>query len=299
MKVRPSLRVMIAISLNIVFWASAYSGIRAGLRSYTPAHLALLRFLVASSVLLVYVIATKHQMKRPALKDLPMIIFGGFAGYTVYHLALNFGETTVSPGIASLIVALVPVFTAIWSHIFLQERMRISGWFGTAISVLGVSWLTLDSGGILQLNRGVLLVLLAAFSESIFFTLQRSYVKKYGSLTYTTYTIWSGTLLMLVFLPGLLHNIMLARRAATLSVIYLGIFPTVISYFSLAYVTSVVGSSKATNFLYVIPVVSFIISWIWFGIAPSLNAVISGMVILLGIVTTQQRNGLFIRNPGA
>ncbi|MCL5013412.1 MAG: DMT family transporter [Firmicutes bacterium] len=124
-------------------------------------------------------------------------------------------------------------------------------------------------------------------------------MKKYGSLTYTTYTIWSGTLLMLVFLPGLLHNIMLARRAATLSVIYLGIFPTVISYFSLAYVTSVVGSSKATNFLYVIPVVSFIISWIWFGIAPSLNAVISGMVILLGIVTTQQRNGLFIRNPGA
>lgn len=168
MKVRPSLRVMIAISLNIVFWASAYSGIRAGLRSYTPAHLALLRFLVASSVLLVYVIATKHQMKPPALKDLPMIIFGGFAGYTVYHLALNFGETTVSPGIASLIVALVPVFTAIWSHIFLQERMRISGWFGTAISVLGVSWLTLDSGGILQLNRGVLLVLLAAFSETIF-----------------------------------------------------------------------------------------------------------------------------------
>jgi len=47
-------RTLLALGFTLVVWASAFAGIRAGLRAYTPANLAVLRFLVASAVLAVY-----------------------------------------------------------------------------------------------------------------------------------------------------------------------------------------------------------------------------------------------------
>ncbi len=41
-------RTLVALAFTLVIWASAFAGIRAGLRAYSPANLAILRFLVAS-----------------------------------------------------------------------------------------------------------------------------------------------------------------------------------------------------------------------------------------------------------
>jgi choline-glycine betaine transporter len=47
-------RTLVALAFTLVVWASAFAGIRAGLRAYSPANLAILRFLVASLVLALY-----------------------------------------------------------------------------------------------------------------------------------------------------------------------------------------------------------------------------------------------------
>jgi hypothetical protein len=52
-------RALIAVSISILFWSSAFAGIRAGLHFYQPGHLALLRFLIASSFLIVYSVFTR------------------------------------------------------------------------------------------------------------------------------------------------------------------------------------------------------------------------------------------------
>jgi cell division protein FtsL len=44
----------LALFIRLVLWASAFEGIRAGLKSYEPGHLALLRFLILSAFLLIY-----------------------------------------------------------------------------------------------------------------------------------------------------------------------------------------------------------------------------------------------------
>lgn len=75
---------------------------------------------------------------------------------------------------------------------------------------------------------------------------------------------------MLVFLPGLGEEMMNASISATLSIVYLGLLPTVIPYFALAYVTSLVGASEATLSLYVTPALALIISWLWIGEIPTL-----------------------------
>jgi hypothetical protein len=51
------------------------------------------------------------------------------------------------------------------------------------------------------------LILLAAFSSSIYFMIQKPYLHKYGALAFTTCAVWASTLLSLVFVPGLVFQI--------------------------------------------------------------------------------------------
>src|SRR5512141_2880267 len=95
-----NLSTWFAIATVLVLWASAFAGIRAGMRltptgtvgpdGYGPGELALLRFGVASVVLALF--AGMKHMRLPERSDLPRVALAGFLGISVYHVALNFGE---------------------------------------------------------------------------------------------------------------------------------------------------------------------------------------------------------------
>jgi drug/metabolite transporter (DMT)-like permease len=143
-KISIDFRIIVAITFTLIFWASAFAGIRVGLKAYSPENLVLLRFLTASIVLLIYAIITR--MPLPEKKDLPAIFFLGFIGITVYHLALTFGELKVTAGSASLLIASAPIFTAILAMFILKEKIKSWGWIGIIISFLGVSLVAIGEG---------------------------------------------------------------------------------------------------------------------------------------------------------
>ena len=172
------IRVGAALGVTIVIWASAFAAIRAGLEGYSPGHLALLRFLVGSALLAVYAAATR--MRPPAWRDLPAILLGGLLGFFGYHVGLSFGEVTVEAGSASLIIASVPVFTALLAAAFLEERLGVLGWIGTLVSFGGVALISLGEGGGLGIDPGAVPILLAAVSESLYFVFQKPYLARYG-----------------------------------------------------------------------------------------------------------------------
>ncbi len=130
------------------------------------------------------------------------------------------------------------------------------------------------------------MVLLAALGESFYFVLQSKYLDKYGFLPFTTYTIWAGTTFMLFFSPGITEAVRNASTESLLTVIYLGLIPTVIPYVAIAYVTSRQGASEATSALYLTPALAILISWIWIGETPSFLSIVGGVIVLTGVSLT-------------
>ncbi|PFJ17178.1 EamA family transporter [Bacillus cereus] len=280
-------RIICAHAFTILIWGTAFPAIRMGLESYTPEHLTLLRLLIASFILLLFSFICK--LRLPDLRDIPAIFIFGALGFTIYHIALNYGEKTVNAGSASLIVSVTPIVTAIFASVFLNEKMKLNGWIGGVFSFVGIAFISFSQGDSIQLNRGGLFILLAAVSESLFFVFQKSYLKKYGFLPFTIYTILSSTVCMLIFLPGIFQEIISAPIEVNLSVIYLGVFPTVLPYIALAYIISHAGASEATSSLYLTPVTACFIAWIWLGEVPTFVSIIGGGITILGVIIVHIR----------
>ena len=287
MKPLSDARVLLALGATVFFWASAYAGIRNALQAFGPGEVALARLIVAAVVLAPYAVATR--MRMPEARDLPVILFAGLLAFAVYHVALNYGEITVSAGAAGVLIATAPVYTALLAAAFLGERLRPLGWAGMAVSFTGAALISVDEGGGFTLDPGAFLILLSAVCVSVYFVFQKPYLAKYGALAFTTYAIWAGTVFVLPYLPGLFSQSLAASAGTTLVLVYLGLFPTALGYVTYAYAMSRMDASVAVSFLYLIPVLAYLIGWAWLGETPTPLSVIGGLLALAGVVLVNRR----------
>lgn len=279
------IKVYFAFILTVFLWASAFPMIKLALNDFKAENLSALRLVIACLVLLI--VAVIKKVSLPELRDIPIILFLGFCGFTVYHTALSFGEYYVSAGIASLIVSTTPIFSALLATYFLREQFSKIAWGGSFIALVGVALISLGDGDALHaMFIGVVLVLIASIGESIYFAFQTKYLEKYGFIPFTIYTIIAGALFTVVFLPGAFSDLQNANLTSIVSVIYLGAFPTVIPYIALAYIIHKVGVSDATMSLYLTPAVSLVLAYLLLEEIPSIISIIGGFIILIGVTIT-------------
>lgn len=174
---------------SILLWASAFVGIKIALVSYSPGPLALLRFLVASLCMVILYRNQQNQLKMP-WKDRVQLMIVGMAGIGIYNICLNYGELTVSAGIASFIIGLMPIFTVLLSLVFLRERMNAGTWMGIILSMLGLSLLSLGEGSQDGMTQGILFILISSLVGSIQTIMKKRFLKKYSSVRVISWVIW-------------------------------------------------------------------------------------------------------------
>jgi drug/metabolite transporter (DMT)-like permease len=267
---------------SMILGASAFPGIRAGLEGYSPYHLALLRFLIASITLAL--LACVMRIRLPRAGDLPRLLLLGFLGFAFYHVALNYGELTVTAGAASFIICTVPIFNVALSMLILRERLRPAAWAGMAVSLFGVALITLGENGRFEPSAGALLILSAAIAQSFYFVLQKPLLERYEAFEVVCYSAWFGTALLLVLSPGLREALRQASTHATLSVVYLGVVPGALAYLGWSYALANMGVSRMSSYLYLIPVLAMIIGYLWLGEIPTGLSLLGGPIALAGVV---------------
>jgi drug/metabolite transporter (DMT)-like permease len=295
---QPDARLVVLIIIALLAWASAFAVIRAAGREYSPGAMALLRFLVASGVLAA--LAPRFGVRLPDRKDWPGLVAMGFCGIVVYHVALNWGERTVTAGSAAFLVNISPIFIAILAAAFLKEHLAPRQWIGIAVCFLGASLIALSEQGETPaahvsapapafFSTGALLILLAALGASSYMILQKSYLKKYRPFEMTCYAIWGATFILCAFSVQLFHEIQIASRGITLGVIYMGVVPGALAYAIWAGVLQRMNASSAATLLYLVPMLSVGLAWLTLREVPSAAALGGGFIVLFGVAVVNWR----------
>lgn len=290
------LAAIVGLAALVAVFASAFVGIRFAVRAYPPGALALLRFGVASLLLAAALLVRRGRLPFPAPRDVPGLAASGLFGITLYHLALNAGERSVSAAAASLYVNTTPIFAALLATATLRERLRPRALAGIAVGFAGVAIVSLGEPGGLALGGGALLVLGAALCSAIYYVIEKPYLARYPALDVTAWGFWAGTALLLPFGGQLAGALREAPAPATLAVLYLGAFPAALGYVGWSFVLSRMDVSKATPLLYLIPPVAALGGWGLLGEGPGFMAALGGAVTIAGVALVHPRRRRF---PGS
>lgn len=277
-----SFNLKLILVLTVSLWASAFVGIRAGLESYSPGGLALLRFLIAS-VCMFFIYISRRREKHIHWKDAISLMLVGAIGLGAYNYTLNSAELSVPSGPACFIVSQSPVISTLLALIILGERLNVQRIVGMFVSISGVALIAFGMNQGFHLNTGLIFILIATVVGSLYTILQKPYLKKYHAIDATAFTIWGGALSLFIYLPTLPTEFMHASLTSTLDVVYLGIFPAAFAYVLWAYALAKIPASRAVSFLYFSPIIATLLGWACLGEIPVTLSLLGGLVALLGV----------------
>ena len=267
--------------VTIVFWSLAYVLTRLTLQYFSAFSLGFLRYLVASGALLVIAAMTKMQLPRK--RDIPWFLASGGIGFFFYMIAFNQGQATVTAATGSVVIATVPVITALFARFVYWEKLMRFQWCAIAVEFVGVAVLTLMNSTF-SVNTGLLWLLSAALALSIYNLLQRKLTKTYTALQASAYSILFGTCMLAVFSPTAIREVSQAPAIQYFYLAVLGVCSSAVAYVSWAKAFSKAKkTSQVSNYMFVTPFLTSILGFLLAGEVPDQATLVGGGIILLGV----------------
>jgi len=260
-------RVALAFALVYVFWGSTYLGIRIAIEHIPPELMTGIRFPIAGIIMLLACALTGRRVAISGREFVQQAIIGALL-LSVSNVTLAWAEQYIRTGLASLLVASIPIwFLVIDTWILRGERLAARGLVGLALGAVGtvvLLWPKLVSSttrGRMELFASICLIG-ASFAWSLGSVLSRRWQGSMDAFTTTGWQMFIGGFLNLLI--GLVHG-ETARAQWTMrgmaAIAYLVVFGSLIGYTAYIWLLKHVPTSKVGTYAYVNPVIAVFLGW--------------------------------------
>jgi len=199
-------------------------------------------------------------------------------------IAFNKGVKEVNAATSSVIIATVPMITALLSRLFYKEKITVKQWFATGVSFLGVLIITILSKGF-TISNGLNWLFLAAVLLAAYNLLQKKLVQKYSAIQSTMMSIFAGTIMLAIFLPKTINEVQGISFNSVILVLIMGIFSSAIAYVSWTKAFEVAENiASVSNYMYVTPLLTTVLGLVIAKEFPDVSTIVGGVIILAGLV---------------
>lgn len=217
----------------------------------------------------------------------------GICGGSVYFIAENTALLYTLASNVSLLVAIAPLITALLLGLFYKNDRPTKGvLIGSAIAFAGVGCVVFNSSFVVKLNPlGDLLGLLAAVCWAVYTIVLRPLNATYSSWFVTRKTFFYGVVTALPFLalePSLAPMTTLLRPTVAFNLLFLGLVASMASYWLWAISVKRLGTMTASNFLYLSPIVTLVLSAIVLDERVSFIGYLGCALILIGLIFSER-----------
>ena len=270
-----------AALVSVVLWASAFVGIRAAGRSFSPGALALGRLTVGS--ILLGALTFSRPRVRPTGRELALLVLAGLLWFGVYNVVLNDAERRVDAGTAAMLVLIAPIIIIALAAAFLKERTTRNLLLGGALAFGGVLVIGFATTTGTASLVGVVLCLVAATSSAIGVVAEKPVLARISALQVTWICCTVGALVCLPYTPLLIRELRVAPSGGIAWLVFLGAFPTSIAFTTWAYALARGSAGRLAATAYLVPPITIVMSWLLLGEVPPAIAVLGGALCLVGV----------------
>lgn len=275
-------REVLLFSLLVTFWALNYSLIKLALNYVQPFYLTFLRLLFTIPFIAILI---PHGFKpiRGLKKNIEILIFGLlgiFSTWTFWYL----GENYISPSLAAIIMYTYPIITMALSSSILKEKLSTISFSGMLLGFIGVIMIFYERFYVSNII-GPLLVFVSSICWSISIIFYKKTLSKENYATVNTYQMIYAlpfTIILLLFNPMPI-NLPLKFWFIILLLAFPG---TALAFTIYVFMYSKYTVNSITPYLFLVPAISMIFSYIIFRTEFTLSELIGFLLLSLGIYLT-------------
>lgn len=280
--------------LTVLFWAGNFVLARGIHDIIPPVTLAFWRWSLAVLIFLPFSLrplVNQWNVIRAHWKLLSVLSILGVTNFNTFiYIAL---QTTTAINTA-LVQSFTPVFIVFLSWVLFRERISIRQGFGVLASFFGLLWIiSRGKPGVLlslRFSTGDLWAVSACFSWAVYSVLLRRKPPGVSQAALLETLMILGTVFLVpFFLWEVASKPAMPMTATTFgSILYVAVFPSVLSYFFWNKAVSMVGANRSGIFVHLMPVFSILLAYIFLGERLDFHHLIGILFIFSGIVLTTQ-----------
>ena len=280
----PTLKDYLLLSALSLIWASAFFNIKIATYSYGPITIACLRILFGA--IPVILLCMYQRIKIEAFsKDWKWVAAIGFINLVIPFFLIAYGVQKVQSNLAAILMSSTPISATILAHIYTdKEKINFYKIIGILLGFSGIVYLFSDNLLITKDNFfSALMILLGSTFYVIggILTLKISH-KKNENVT-ASILIWGTVIILPISIIFEQPWNFTPRLDSTLSLIYLGIFPTGIAWLLRFMILKNNGVVFQSQVAFLIPIFGVILGYIFLQEIITSKVMLSLVAVVLGI----------------